>query len=115
MILGTDEGQLKMTGSAQRVGRRPAMARVARWRQRVNTVEDRGAGRHQQQDSGARRVDDVHRSEAALVDADGVVVAGTVEHDPSNHQAIWGIGYTPDKDVVRARMTLTRLSFSMEN
>ena len=36
-------------------------------------------------------------------------------HDPSNHQAIWGaFGYTPDKDVVRAPLTLTTLPFSME-
>ena len=38
-----------------------------------------------------------------------------LQHDPRNHQALWGaFGYTSDKDVVRARMTLTRLSFSME-
>ncbi|HKS96505.1 MAG TPA: DUF2911 domain-containing protein [Terriglobia bacterium] len=36
-------------------------------------------------------------------------------HDPSNKQAIWGaFGYTPDKDVVRAPMTLMTLPFSME-
>jgi hypothetical protein len=37
------------------------------------------------------------------------------QHDPSNRQAIWGaFGYTSDKDVVRAPMTLTTLPFSME-
>lgn len=36
-------------------------------------------------------------------------------HDPNNRDAIWGaFGYTPDRDVVRARMTLTTLPFSME-
>lgn len=36
-------------------------------------------------------------------------------YDPSNKQALWGaFGYTPDKDVVRAPMTLGTLPFSME-
>ena len=37
------------------------------------------------------------------------------QHDPRNREAIWGaFGYTPDKDIVRAPMTLTKLPFSME-
>jgi hypothetical protein len=37
------------------------------------------------------------------------------EHDPRNRQAIWGaFGYTADRDVVRAPMTLTKLPISME-
>jgi hypothetical protein len=36
-------------------------------------------------------------------------------YDPSNKAALWGAyGYTPDKDVVRAPMTLATLPFSME-
>lgn len=36
-------------------------------------------------------------------------------YDPSNKAALWGaFGYTPDKDVVRAPMTLGTLPFSME-
>ena len=41
--------------------------------------------------------------------------AAQKQHDPDNHQAIWGaFGYTPDKDVVRAPMKLVKLPFSME-
>ena len=37
------------------------------------------------------------------------------KYDPNNKDALWGsFGYTPDKDVVRAPMTLTTLPFSME-
>ena len=35
--------------------------------------------------------------------------------DPGNRQELWGsFGYTPAKDVVRARMTLSTLPFSMD-
>jgi hypothetical protein len=35
--------------------------------------------------------------------------------DPKNREALWGsFGYTPDKDVVRARMRLSTLPFSMD-
>jgi len=36
-------------------------------------------------------------------------------YDPKNTQALWGAyGYTPDKDVVRAPMTLGTLPFSID-
>ncbi len=36
-------------------------------------------------------------------------------YDPSNKTAVWGAyGYTPDKDVVRAPMTLAPLPFAMD-
>jgi DUF2911 family protein len=36
-------------------------------------------------------------------------------YEPSNTSALWGsIGYTPDKDVLRAPMTLTSLPFSVD-
>lgn len=36
-------------------------------------------------------------------------------YNPSNRAQLWGaFGYTPDKDVVRARMTLSKLPFSMD-
>jgi hypothetical protein len=36
-------------------------------------------------------------------------------YDPKNTQALWGsYGYTPDKDVVRAPMTLATLPFAIE-
>jgi len=41
--------------------------------------------------------------------------AAQTQHDPNNHQAIWGaFGYTADKDVVRVPMTHKALPFSME-
>lgn len=37
------------------------------------------------------------------------------KYDPNNKDALWGsFGYTPDKDVVRAPMTLSTLPFSMD-
>jgi hypothetical protein len=36
-------------------------------------------------------------------------------HDLSNKVALWGaFGYTPDKDVVRAAMTVSTLPFAVE-
>ena len=36
-------------------------------------------------------------------------------YDPNNKSALWGsFGYTPDKDVLRAPMTVGTLPFSME-
>jgi DUF2911 family protein len=36
-------------------------------------------------------------------------------YNPGNHQELWGaFGYTPDKDVVRAPMTLSKLAFSVD-
>ncbi len=36
-------------------------------------------------------------------------------YDPGNHDQLWGaFGYTPDKDVVRAPMTLRTLPFSID-
>lgn len=36
-------------------------------------------------------------------------------YNPSNHDQLWGsFGYTPAKDVVRAKMTMTSLPFSMD-
>lgn len=38
-----------------------------------------------------------------------------IKYEPKNKAALWGaFGYTPDKDVVRAPMTLGTLPFSME-
>ena len=37
------------------------------------------------------------------------------QYNPSNREALWGAyGYTPDKDVVRAPMTLSTLPFSVD-
>jgi hypothetical protein len=37
------------------------------------------------------------------------------KYDPKNKEALWGsFGYTPDKDVLRAPMTLAALPFSMD-
>ena len=37
------------------------------------------------------------------------------QFNPSNREALWGAyGYTPDKDVVRAPMTLTTLPYSVD-
>jgi hypothetical protein len=37
------------------------------------------------------------------------------QYNPSNREQLWGsFGYTPDKDVVRAPMTLSTLPFSMD-
>jgi DUF2911 family protein len=39
----------------------------------------------------------------------------TEYYDPNNREALWGAyGYTPEKDVVRARMTLETLSHAIE-
>jgi Protein of unknown function (DUF2911) len=36
-------------------------------------------------------------------------------HDPKNTAEIWGaFGYTPDKDVVRMRMTMSTLPWSVD-
>lgn len=41
--------------------------------------------------------------------------AAQTRYDPNNKEALWGsFGYTPDKDVVRAPMTVTKLSFSVD-
>jgi hypothetical protein len=41
--------------------------------------------------------------------------AAQTKYDPSNKSALWGAyEYTPDKDVVRAPMTLTTLPFSVD-
>jgi hypothetical protein len=41
--------------------------------------------------------------------------AAQTRYDPNNKEALWGsFGYTPDKDVVRAPMTVSRLPFSVE-
>jgi hypothetical protein len=37
------------------------------------------------------------------------------QYNPSNREALWGAyGYTPDKDIVRAPMTLSTLPFSVD-
>jgi hypothetical protein len=37
------------------------------------------------------------------------------KYDPNNKAALWGsYGYTPDKDILRAAMTLGSLQFSVE-
>lgn len=42
-------------------------------------------------------------------------MAGAAEVRKADKTALWGsYGYTPDKDVVRAPMTLTTLPFTME-
>src|SRR5438093_8921082 len=41
--------------------------------------------------------------------------AAQTRYDPNNKEALWGsFGYTPDKDVVRAPMTVSKLPFSVE-
>src|SRR2546425_2501790 len=41
--------------------------------------------------------------------------AAQTRYDPNNKEALWGsFGYTPDKDVVRAPMTVTKLPFSVD-
>jgi hypothetical protein len=41
--------------------------------------------------------------------------AAQTRYDPNNKEALWGsFGYTPDKDVVRAPMTVTKLAFSVD-
>ena len=41
--------------------------------------------------------------------------AAQTKFDPQNKEALWGAyGYTPDKDVVRAAMTVSTLPFAVE-
>src|SRR3989441_2855010 len=41
--------------------------------------------------------------------------AAQTRYDPNNKEALWGsFSYTPDKDVVRAPMTVTKLPFSVD-
>jgi hypothetical protein len=41
--------------------------------------------------------------------------AAQTRYDPNNKDALWGsFGYTPDKDVLRAPMTVSKLPFSVE-
>ena len=69
----------------------------------------------QRQDGRARHLHDVHRSEAERWTLIVSNWKAQTRYDPKNTAEIWGAyGYTPDKDVVRAPMTLGTLPFSVE-
>ena len=103
-------------GGQIRQGREPRRAGLARRREQLDAAQDRGAARHQRQDDRARHLHDVHRSQAGQLDADRVELGSaghaTIRRTPP--KICGAYGYTPDKDVVRAPMTLGTLPFSVD-
>ena len=82
-------------------------ARVARRRRRVDAAQDRSAARHRRQDAAARRVHDVHRSQAGRWTLIVSTHKAQEKYDPNNKEAIWGAyGYDAKNDVVRVPMQI---------